>query len=84
MIKRSEFDIGEFLTTAEGRTFIHNGYIIDNGGYCAVIGMTGPTEVFKSENYYSLVYYGKMRKATEEEKDRLITRIMYNPIIMDY
>lgn len=83
MLRRSEYEIGDFLVTDDGMVFIHDGYI-NGDGYGCVIGMIDATHVMRSKEYTCWMKGCNVRKATDEEKSMLITRIMYNENIPKY
>lgn len=82
-MRRSEYNVGEFLVTDDGMVFIHDGYV-NGDGYGCVIGMVDATHIMKSREYGCWMKGSNVRKATDEEKEMLITRILYNDKIPTY
>lgn len=82
-MRRSEYNVGEFLVTEDGMVFIHDGYV-NGDGYGCVIGMTDATHIMKSREYGCWMKGCNVRKATDQEKEMLITRILYNDNIPTY
>lgn len=84
-MKRSEFEIGEFLVTTSvpNRVFIHNGYV-NGDGYGVVIGETSEGKIERPSDWGNLCFGCKVRKATDKEKEHLIRRIMYSKTIDHY
>lgn len=87
-MKRSEFEIGEFLVTesdskSPGRVFIHNGYI-DGDGYGVVIGETEDGIIERASGWGNYCKGCKVRRATDSEKEHLIRCIMSSDKINFY
>lgn len=82
-MRLSEYNVGDFLVTDDGMVFIHDG-CINGDGYGCVIGMVDATHIMKSREYGCWMKSGNVRKATDEEKEMLITRILYNENIPEY
>lgn len=87
-MRRSEFEIGEFLYgipaneiseeyNPQGqRVFIHNGYV-NEVGYGVLIGWNkGVINI--SGGWGNYMWTGKVRKATDEEKEKFLEALM-NP-----
>ena len=87
-MKRSEFEIGEFLVTesdskSPGRVFIHNGYI-NGDGYGVVIGETADGIIERASGWGNFCKGCKVRRATDNEKEHLIRCIMSSDKIHFY
>ena len=93
MIRRSEYAIGDFLyeisdkeyykdTPSEEMVFIHNGYM-SGDGYGILIGFVDG-KVKKSTGWNNFMWGGKVRLATDEEKEKFINNVMNSDKITDY
>lgn len=93
-MKRSEFEIGEFLygipsseesakyNPEDQRVFIHNGYV-SGDGYGKLIGWNGGV-IKKSTGWGNFCWGGNVRKATDEEKEQFMRALMNQDIIKYY
>lgn len=93
-MKRSEFEIGEFLygipsseKTAKyhpenQRVFIHNGYI-NGDGYGVLIGWNDGI-IKKSTGWKNFCWGSDVRKATDEEKEEFMRALMNQDVIKCY
>lgn len=93
-MKRTEFNVGEFLYTIptdkeverynpEGqRVFIHNGYI-NGDGYGILIGWHDGV-IKKSTGWGNFCWGGKVRKATDKEKEEFMATLMNQDAIKNY
>ena len=93
MVRRSEYNIGEFLYgipdneeekyNSEGqRVFIHNGYI-SGDGYGILIGWHDG-EIKKNTGWGNFCWGGKVRKATDKEKEHFMIVLMLQDTIKNY
>lgn len=86
MLRRSEYEIGEFLVDGQGRVFIHDGYV-NGDGYGCIIGMVDASDhskVEKQSDWGNYMRYPVDHVASDEEKEKLIRRIMYTETIKNY
>lgn len=93
-MKRSEFEIGEFLygipsseesakyNPEDQRVFIHNGYV-SGDGYGKLIGWNDGV-IKKSTGCGNFCWGGNVRKATDEEKEQFMRALMNQDIIKYY
>lgn len=93
-MKRSEFEIGEFLygipsseestkyNPEDQRVFIHNGYV-SGDGYGKLIGWNDGV-IKKSTGWGNFCWGGNVRKATDEEKEQFMRALMNQDIIKYY
>ena len=93
-MKRSEFEIGEFLygipsseesakyNPEDQRVFIHNGYV-SGDGYGKLIGWNDGV-IKKSTGWGNFCWGGNVRKATDEEKEQFMRASMNQDIIKYY
>lgn len=93
-MKRSEFEIGEFLygipsseesakyNPEDQRVFIHNGYV-SGDGYGKLIGWNDGI-IKKSTGWGNFCWGGNVRKATDEEKEQFMRALMNQDIIKYY
>lgn len=93
-MKRSEFEIGEFLygipsseesakyNPEDQRVFIHNGYV-SGDGYGKLIGWNDGV-IKKSTGWGNFCWGGNVRKATYEEKEQFMRALMNQDIIKYY
>lgn len=93
-MKRSEFEIGEFLygipsseesakyNPEDQRVFIHNGYV-SGDGYGKLIGWNDGV-IKKSTGWENFCWGGNVRKATDEEKEQFMRALMNQDIIKYY
>ena len=93
-MKRSEFEIGEFLygipsseesakyNPEDQRVFIHNGYV-SGDGYGTLIGWNDGV-IKKSTGWGNFCWGGNVRKATDEEKEQFMRALMNQDIIKYY
>ena len=90
---KSEYSIGEFLygiTDKEDdkyhpegqRVFIHNGYI-SGDGYGELIGWNDGV-IKKSTGWGNFCWGGKVRKATDEEREQFMRALMLQNTIKNY
>ena len=93
MVRRSEYNIGEFLYgipdkeaekyNPEGqRVFIHNGYV-NGDGYGILIGWHDG-EIKKSIGWRNFCWGGKVRKVTDKEKEQFMIALMLQDTIKNY
>lgn len=93
MIRKSEYNIGEFLYgipdketekyNPEGqRVFIHNGYV-NADGYGILIGWNDGV-IKKSTGWKNFCWGGKVRKATDEEREQFMRALMLQDTIKNY
>lgn len=93
-MKRSEFEIGEFLYGIPSdeesakyhpesqRVFIHNGYV-NGDGYGKLIGWNDGV-IKKSTGWGNFCWGDKVRKATDKEKEEFMRALMNQDIIKYY
>lgn len=93
-MKRSEFEIGEFLygipsseesakyNPEDQMVFIHNGYV-SGDGYGKLIGWNDGV-IKKSTGWGNFCWGGNVRKATDEEKEQFMRALMNQDIIKYY
>ena len=93
-MKRSEFEIGEFLygipsseestkyNPEDQRVFIHNGYV-NGDGYGILIGWSDGV-IKKSTGWRNFCWGENVRKATNEEKEQFMRALMNQDIIKYY
>lgn len=75
VMKRSEFEIGQYLFDGK-HAFIHDGYV-NADGYGVVIGYY-EHELRKNSGYGNWQKTGNIRPATEKEISNLLRDIMYH------
>lgn len=93
-MKRSEFEIGEFLygipfdeesaqfNPEHRRVFIHNGHV-NGDGYGILIGWHDGL-IKKSTGWRNFCWGGDVRKATDEEKEQFMRALMAQDTIRYY
>lgn len=93
-MKRSEYKVGEFLygipsceesakyNPENQRVFIHNGYI-NGDGYGILIGWHDG-KIKKSTGWKNFCWGGEARKATEEEIEQFMMKLMNQDCIKEY
>lgn len=93
-MKRSEFEIGEFLygipsceesekyNPENQRVFIHTGYV-NGDGYGILIGWNDG-EIKKSTGWGNFCWGGNVRRATNEEKEKFMNALMNQDTIRYY
>lgn len=93
-MKRSEYNVGEFLYgiptseepekyNPEGqRVFIHNGYV-NGDGYGILIGWNEGV-IKKSNGWRNFMWGAEVRKATDEEKEEFMRKLMNQDVIKNY
>lgn len=93
-MKRSEFEIGEFLygipdseesakyNPENQRVFIHNGYI-NGDGYGMLLGWH-EGKIVKSTGWRNFCWGASARKASEEEIESFMQALMQQEIIKRY
>lgn len=82
-MRRSEYNIGEFLVTDDGCVFIHDGYV-NGDGYGCIIGESSGGVVLRQSDWGNFMRHPVDHIADENERERLVLKIMRAKTIEKY
>jgi hypothetical protein len=74
-MKKSEYKAGTFLVNADNHVFLHDGYLTGDG-YGALIGETCSGKIERASDFGNFCMYPIRGKATEQEINDFMRKVM--------